>query len=65
MSKELTNVAVATASPTMSKVSRNILLSLAACLKLIVRAGDVTGAFLQTGRPFRLGTPETECSVRS
>lgn len=49
---------VATASHTMSKASRNILLSLAACLKLIVRAGDVTGAFLQTGRPFRLGTPE-------
>eukprot|EP00913_Durusdinium_trenchii_P009211 g8659.t1 len=40
---------VATASPTMSKVGRNLILALAAGLKFKVKAGDVTSAFLQTG----------------
>ena len=40
---------VATASPTMSKVGRNVILTLAAALKMKVKAGDVTSAFLQTG----------------
>ena len=42
-------VVLATASPTMSKVGRNIILTLAAALKMKVKAGDVTSAFLQTG----------------
>ena len=40
---------VATASPTMSKVGRDLILTLAAGLKLHLKAGDVTSAFLQTG----------------
>ena len=40
---------VETASPTMSKVGRNLLLTIAACLKLRIKSGDATSAFLQTG----------------
>ena len=39
---------VETASPTMSKVGRNLLLTVAASMKMTVKAGDVTSAFLQT-----------------
>eukprot|EP00438_Fugacium_kawagutii_P009905 Skav216398 [mRNA] locus=scaffold457:290346:293534:+ [translate_table: standard] len=37
-----------TASPTLSKVGRNVILAVAAALGLKVMAGDVTSAFLQT-----------------
>ena len=47
MARNLTEVA--TASPTMSKVGRNVILTLAAALKMKVKAGDATSAFLQTG----------------
>ena len=40
---------VATTSPTMSKVGRNVILTLAAAYKFKLKAGDVTSAFLQTG----------------
>ena len=40
---------VATASPTLSKVGRNLVLTLSSNLKFVVRGGDVTSAFLQTG----------------
>ena len=39
---------VETSSPTMSKAGRNILLTVAAALKLTLKSGDVTSAFLQT-----------------
>ena len=39
---------VATASPTMSKAGRHILLTLAAMLQMQLKSGDVTSAFLQT-----------------
>eukprot|EP00435_Cladocopium_sp_Y103_P047941 s1625_g14.t1 len=47
MARNLTEVA--TASPTLSKVGRNLVLTLSANLKFIIRGGDVTAAFLQTG----------------
>eukprot|EP00435_Cladocopium_sp_Y103_P025486 s1363_g6.t1 len=40
---------VETASPTMSKTSRNLIIAAAACLGFILKGGDVTSAFLQTG----------------
>ena len=40
---------VETASPTMAKTSRNLLLAVAACNGFILKCGDVTAAFLQTG----------------
>ena len=40
---------VATTSPTMSKVGRNVILTLAAAYRFKLKAGDVTSAFLQTG----------------
>ena len=40
---------VATTSPTMSKVGRNMILTLSAAYGFKIKAGDVTSAFLQTG----------------
>ena len=40
---------VETASPTMSKAGRNLILMLAACYHFVIKSGDVTAAFLQTG----------------
>ena len=40
---------VATTSPTMSKVGRNCILALTAAFKFVLKSGDVTSAFLQTG----------------
>lgn len=40
---------IETASPTMSKVARHLILSIAASLKFRIKCGDVTSAFLQTG----------------
>ena len=40
---------VATTSPTMSKVGRHVILTLAAAYKFKLKAGDVTSAFLRTG----------------
>lgn len=39
---------VETASPTMSRVGRNLILVVASMLGLKVKAGDVSSAFLQT-----------------
>ena len=39
---------VETASPAKSKVGRNLLLTVAASMRMTVKAGDVTSAFLQT-----------------
>ena len=40
---------VETASPTMSKTSRNLVLAVASCLGFILKGGDMTSALLQTG----------------
>ena len=40
---------VETSSPTMSKVARHLILSIAASMKFKIKSGDVTSAFLQTG----------------
>ena len=40
---------VATTSPTMSKVGRNMILTLSSAYGFKIKAGDVTSAFLQTG----------------
>jgi azurin len=40
---------VETSSPTMSKLGRNCVLAIAAAMGFIVKSGDVTSAFLQTG----------------
>ena len=40
---------VESASPTMSKTSRNLVLAVASCMGFILKGGDVTSAFLQTG----------------
>ena len=40
---------VESASPTMSKTSRNLVLAVASCMGFILQGGDVTSAFLQTG----------------
>ena len=40
---------VETASPTMSKLGRNLLLILAAAFRFVMKSGDVTLAFLQAG----------------
>ena len=42
----------ATASPTMSRSTRQLFLSLCSARKFLVKKGDVSGAFLQ-GRPFK------------
>ena len=39
---------VETASPTMTKVSRNLLLAATAAMCFVIKSGDVTSAFLQT-----------------